>query len=250
MHYVIPLTDPEVDVLSELKQDFREVGADVCTSDEHAIRLCRNKYALSKFLKERGLCNVIETELLRDLEIDQISLPVFVKPISGRSSIGCRAVYTKEEYLCIKNVLKGEEYIVQPLIAGEVITVDVVRDSTREVTVSIPRLELLRNSSGAGTTVEIIESEELERTCESIARETLISGAVNIEFIRSESGKLFLLEINPRFSGGVKFSHISGYNVVKNHLNCFTDMPIDGKSISKMIIARKYIEYVTSEVSD
>ncbi|OHW61870.1 D-alanine--D-alanine ligase [Andreesenia angusta] len=249
VHYVIPLTDPEVDVLSGLKPDFREIGTDICISDEHSIRLCRNKYALSKFLKEKELCNVIETSRLSDSELEHIKLPVFIKPVSGRSSIGCRFVYTEEEYLCIKNVLKGEEYIVQPFVAGEIITVDVVRDQNSEVTVSIPRVELLRNSSGAGTTVEIIESEELERTCENVARETFISGAVNIEFIRSESGKLFLLEINPRFSGGVKFSHISGYNVVENHLNCFTGRPIEDKKINKMIIARKYTEHVTSEFS-
>lgn len=250
INYVIPLTDPEVDVFSNFKREFENMGIDICISDRETISLCRNKYKLARFLQEKKLCNVIETAFLSEVDEDQVRLPAFIKPVSGRSSIGCRTVYSKKEYSCIKGSLEGEEYIVQPFIKGDIITVDVVRDSVRGAVVSIPRVELLRNSSGAGTTVEIIENKELEIICKNVARETLISGAVNIEFIRSEGGKLFLLEINPRFSGGVKFSHLSGYNVVINHLNCFMDKPIESKNIKKMIIARKYVEHITREALD
>ena len=68
---------------------------------------------------------------------------------------------------------------------------------------------------------------------------------MNFEFIESK-GKKFFLECNPRFSGGVKFTCMSGYDCILNHLRCFQGKEIeDNKGIIQQYIARKYEEYVT-----
>src|SRR5699024_9235237 len=99
---------------------------------------------------------------------------------------------------------------------------------------------------------EIIEIKELEDLCINVARLVNIIGAVNFEFIETPKGEYYLIEINPRFSGGVEFSHIAGYNVVKNHLYCFNNSGIiesKGK-IKKMIITKKYEEFVTAHLDE
>ncbi len=139
---------------------------------------------------------------------------------------------------------KEADYIIQPFIKGNILTVDVVRNNDSQV-VCMARRELLRNPSGAGTTVEIIQNDELTRICTEIATSLGIIGAMNFEFIEAPD-KLYFLELNPRFSGGVEFSHIAGYDVVSNHLRCFTVQLIDTEiNIKKMIIARKYEEFIT-----
>lgn len=244
IQYILPLIDPEVDVLSCEKEVFAANGVCVCTPDEEVVRLCRDKHRLPSYLLRNGIKNVIPTYLLGDNHIP--TFPAFLKPISGRSSIGCQKIYTSAELQQMMDTVDNNNYIIQPFIAGNVITVDIVRDSQTSTTVCIPRRELLRTVSGAGTTVEIIENPYLDSICVSIAEITGIIGAINIEFLEDSEGRLFFLEINPRFSAGVEFTHLAGYDAVTNHLRCFMDVPIQKKSkIKKMIIARKYEEYIT-----
>jgi carbamoyl-phosphate synthase large subunit len=244
IEYVFLLTDPELDLMAAEKDRFLVKGICICISDEQTIKLCRNKYRLPQFLAEQGLSNIIPTRMMS--AVDKVETSVFIKPISGRSSEGCRAALNNKEYTCLKEILAGDEYIVQPFIQGNILTVDVIRAPISDEIVCIARRELLRNKSGAGTTVEIIENNELEAICISIARSTGFIGAVNLEFIETESGELFFLELNPRFSGGLVFSHLAGYDVVDNHLKCFRQKPIAPKGpIRRMIIARKYEEYIT-----
>lgn len=244
IRYIIPLTDPEVDVLSREKKAFTASNICICTSDREVVQLCRNKHELAIYLAHNGVKNTIPTYLLDDNKA--ITYPIFLKPISGRSSIGCKIIHTDAELQQMRNAVDNDEYIVQPFIKGDVITVDVVRDPLTNTVVCVPRRELLRTVSGAGTTVEIIDSPEIESICTSIAELTGVVGAINIEFLEDSKGGLFFLEVNPRFSGGVEFTHLAGYDVVTNHLRCFMGVAIEKKStVQKMIVARKYEEYIT-----
>ena len=73
-----------------------------------------------------------------------------------------------------------------------------------------------------------------------------INGCVNFEFIDSSSEGKYFLECNPRFSGGVKFTCMSGYDCVLNHLRCFQGEKIESKiHITQQYISRKYKEYIT-----
>ena len=66
------------------------------------------------------------------------------------------------------------------------------------------------------------------------------------EFIRDKEGKYYFLECNPRFSGGIAFSCIAGYDFIGNTLKIF-----EGKEICKMpelkeqFIVKHYQEVVT-----
>ena len=241
---IIPLIDPEVELLAELKNDFLEKNIVLCISDESAIRLCRNKYDITQFLKQEFYGNIIPTNLLSNS--GAIAFPIMIKPMLGRSSQGCEKVFDLKKFNYLKEVLIGEDHIVQPFINGSVMTVDVVRDPISDEVVCVSRRELLRNPNGAGTTVEIIENYELQRLCSLIVKKVGITGAVNLEFIEDESGAFNFLEINPRFSAGLAFSHLAGYNMTINHMNCFMGRPIEKRNrIKTMIIARKYEEYIT-----
>ena len=54
-----------------------------------------------------------------------------------------------------------------------------------------------------------------------IGKKLDINGSINIEFIK-HNDKYYLMDINPRFSGGIDFSYkCSGYDFVLNHCRCF-----------------------------
>ncbi len=260
--YLMPLTDVEIDVLQQWRdQDpdgFAGLGAVVCMSGAETIRLCRNKEACEAFLSERGLCRTIPGQRLSDLtEGDMgtcsdekvfagLTYPLILKPLDGRSSQGLSVIRDPEEmaWAAKRCGNQAHRYLVQPKIDGLVVTVDVVRDPDTGNCVCLPRRELLRTLNGAGTSVQVFRNAELERQCREIAAALDVRGCVNFEFIEQGEQTWYFLECNPRFAGGVAFSCAAGYDMIKNHLNCFAGRPMEAAGeIRDQYIARRYTEY-------
>lgn len=231
---ILPSTDVEVDVLNKHRDEIKETGAKLCISGPKTIEFCRDKM---KFAEKAGKY-AIRTRLVS--EVPTPEFPVVTKPVNGRSSIGLQKIYDQAHY-----DLVPKDYIVQPLIEGDIITVDVVRHPKSHYVEVLARHELLRTLSGAGTSVKIINDWELEAMCKDIAEELQITGCVCFEFIRDEDGVYHMLECNPRLSGGVAFSCLAGYDFIKAHFDCFTADDIEIKEdIPEMYISRKYQEYI------
>lgn len=184
---IIPLTDPEVEVISSVKHGLLSEGVLACVMEPESVSLCRDKYRLPRFLASLGLDNTIATDRFDPHALPSWPFPWQAKPRFGRSSQGLVLIGNAEQAAYLKDLSNLCEYVVQPYIGGRICTVDVIRDGKDNV-VCIARRELLRNPSGAGLTVETIENNELTSTCCWIARTLDVIGAVNLEFIESPSG--------------------------------------------------------------
>lgn len=244
--FIFPLTDIEVDFYNKHREEFEDKGVCLCISEKKAIDICRNKKVLNQYLQENNVCRVIPTYTVNDLNIEALEYPVVAKPYNGRSSQGLSYIDTKEQmqnFLSRKDVI---DYIIQPKIEGAILTVDVVRDANSEQIICIARRELLRTLNGAGTSVYVFEDQELEMQCVKIAELLNVKGCVNFEFIETNAKEKYFLECNPRFSGGVEFSCLTGYDCIANHIRCFSGEKIEKRdAIRNQYIARKYEEYVT-----
>lgn len=237
--YIMPLTDVEVDVLTECEL---EKGI-LCVSPRETIAICRDKYHLYRVLYEHGVTCLIPTDQFEKKNIDLYAYPLVAKPRKGRSSQGLHYISSEKELRFLAEMNNLDDFVIQPKREGRVITVDILRD--REFFMATPRVELLRTPNGAGTSVKVFANEKIQTIAKEIADILDIRGCVNFEFIWS--GKdLYFLECNPRFSGGIVFSCIAGYDYINNHLKCFCQLPTDGVvQIEEKYIARKYTEYVT-----
>lgn len=274
VEFVMPLTDVEIDLFRMWETAAEDTGAVICMSERKTLDICRNKKILKEYLEPLGICETIPGVLLSEIVearnasgengfasvgtddsgCGRLKYPVIVKPVDGRSSQGLHVVNTAKEMELVVE-LCGEElgrYLVQPKISGPIITVDVVRNPVTESCVCIPRRELLRTPNGAGTSVYVFKNEHLEKQCREIAKALNICGCVNFEFVEEQGpteknglGKWRFLECNPRFAGGLAFSAVAGYDMVKNHLNCFMDHDIEPEGeIREQYIARRYGEFV------
>lgn len=256
--FVMPLTDVEIDLFRGWETAEEETGAVICMSERRKLDTIRDKKKLEMYLAEQAVCETIPGELLSDL-MDQkpyqaIEYPVVIKPVDGRSSQGLHIAHSAKEMELIVELCReqADRYLVQPKISGAVITVDVVRNPLTEECVCIPRRELLRTPNGAGTSVFVFRNAVLEGQCQAIARTLGICGCVNFEFIEEKmpdgpdgAGIWRFLECNPRFAGGLAFSAVAGYDMVKNHLNCFRGVHLEPKGeIREQYIARRYEEFV------
>lgn len=258
--YIFPLTDVEIDVFHHWNPGEEELNAKICISDWKTIEICRNKEQMEAFIHGKKLCHTIGGKPLNQMEkgsLEETSFPLVIKPVNGRSSEGLHIVRTDKEWEAVIAALEREgagryeDYLVQPYIEGNVVTVDVVRNAESKNCVCLPRKELLRTLNGCGTTVYVFRDEKLESQCREIAEALNIRGCVNFEFIEACQGQdvvYYFLECNPRFSGGVAFSALAGYDMVKNHINCFTGQEIQPmKAVRNQYLARRYSEYQMGE---
>lgn len=246
---ILPLTDPEIDVLIKYRELFAHEGVQLLVSPRPVIERCRDKFSLYEFCRdiERDFEVISTKRVVGEMVESPFRFPVICKPINGRSSQGVRRIQNHREWSLFISELQGD-YIVQPLIEGENITVDVVHQPRTAKTIAVPRKELLRTANGAGISVHLFLDEGFSRMCCDLACKLGIVGCVNFEFIRDESGRFWLLECNPRFSGGVSFSHEAGYDMVTNHLRCFRgdDDIDDACGVRPCYMARRYEQWVTA----
>lgn len=253
VRYLIPLTDAEIDVLNSWRRRAEELGVVICISGEDTILLCRDKRKLAEFLSASGVCRTIPGEVLSDVKAREAAAgyrnrfyPLVLKPFRGRSSQGLRIIDSPGQMQTAAEEL-GEAavtYLVQPRIPGQVITVDVVRNPESGRTVCLPRRELLRTPNGAGTSVYVFRDDALENCCTAVAETLDIRGCVNFEFIETPDGEQYFMECNPRFSGGVAFSCMAGYNMVENHLRCFKGGELEPPGqIRNQYLVKRYTEY-------
>ena len=226
VHFLIPLTDVEVDVLCAEKARFAALGCTVCTPDEPVARLCRHKMEMAQTLELSGVCQTIPTASPYGREPHDSEFPIVLKPVGGRSSQGLQVVRTLDQYRAA--LISREDYIAQPFIEGAVFTVDVARDLYGNVQ-ALCRQELLRTVNGLGTTVRVLPGHPLEEVCAAIAAQVGIVGVVNMEFI-GRNDEYYFMEVNPRFSGGVGFSIAAGVDFAALEIACH-----EGESIGKRV---------------
>lgn len=242
--HIIPLTDVEIDALRVNRQAFVTKGVTLCMPEDHTLDVARDKYQLYEAFKDDDSVPSMPTYKVGiDVILDD-AIPCVAKPANGRSSEGLMRIY--DPALLVK-VRKNDNYIVQPLIDGSIFTVDYVRDASSGHDFSVPREELLRTKNGAGITVRVFENDELSKLVSHIGNKLNVNGCVNMEFILND-GHYYLIDINPRFSAGVAFSKVAGYDFVTSHLNCHIGRRIGTPiKIDEQIICKKYSEVVTKE---
>ncbi len=246
--YLIPLIDPEVDLFNVNRGWFEEHGVILCISTKRSLDIIRNKKSLQDFIEaEVPDINGIPTLMVSETDELPWSFPVVVKPYDGRSSQGREYINSDEEWATYKEKRADSRSIVEPFVSGPLVMVEVVRQESTGKCVCITRRELLSTPHGCATTVRVYSDPELEAASRALAEHLGINGCVNFEFIRHEDGRHFLVECNPRYSAGLEFSYLAGYDCVANHLDCFGGRVIDGFEMGAPItVARKYEEYVTS----
>lgn len=215
VEYYYAVLDKEVVKISEHKNDFAGVGTKLCVVDYDFAKLCHYKNIFSKWIENHMPEINIKTYCSFE-DLCKASFPVFIKPVEGVASSGCKKINTLEELE--SEVIKeniGQSVIVQEYVSGQNITVDCIRNRKTKQKMQVQRKEILRNSNGCGIAVEIFHNEILAEICERVMDELDLNGVINIEFF--DTGKGYrIIEINPRFSAGTLYTCMSGINTVLN----------------------------------
>jgi len=238
IEFIIPLIDPEVDILSVNRDTFVERGIILGIPNDFCIKNGRNKYDLAQIIDSSDILKTVTS--LSSQEVTQLKgQTVIAKPKKGRSSEG---IYLIKDIRQIDNAIQDpDDYIFQPLIKGDIYTVDYIRDKYGN-DFSLCRKELKRTLNGAGLSAEIIVNKPLSEIVSYIGKKLDVLGCVNIEFI-FDGKSFYLIDFNPRFSAGIAFSVLAGYDFPQENLNVFYNKEINTQaSIKEGFYLKKYIE--------
>lgn len=245
--FIMPFIDIEVDLFSDNREWFDENDIKICISPKEAISVLRNKKKLADFIAENCPEIVsIPTTILRDIDELEWEFPVVCKPYNGRSSQGLRYIHNQEEWEEFKKDADKDLYIVEPFIEGPIVMVEIVRQPDKHKVVAMTRRELMSTPHGLSTAVYLYQDKSLEERSKVLAEKIGIVGNVNFEYILDPKGVYHFVECNPRFSAGCEFSCFGGYDIIENHIKCFTGEEIEEYHFKHtMVIARQYEEVLT-----
>lgn len=217
--YIYCIIDEEVYILREREEELESIGVKLCLADINTVEICHFKNRFVQWIhKNMPELYIRQYDNYTDVETQY---PLFIKPVEGRASIGCKKIDCVEELNEFFKTREWNDYIVQPFLDAPVVAVDIVRDHYSGIVNIVQRIEHLRNSNGSGIAVEIVNDRSLENICRELVERLNLNGVINAEFFALGDGYK-IIEINPRYPAGTKYSCMAGVNIV-----------IDGLKIAK-----------------
>lgn len=217
---LIPLYEGEFDKLSLYRKLFQKQNVTLLLSCQEILEVSKDKQKTYEFFKNS---NINVPKVYKDEEVNAIintnncyELPLIIKPKDGMGSSDVFKINNIKELIFFKDYVQNP--IIQKFIKGEEYTVDVLTDLNGKPIYVVPRKRIEVRSG------EVVKSASIHD--EAIIKDTLdvlkelnklrdkdglaLQGPLTIQFIKTDDEKLFLLEINPRFGGGVPLSFESG----------------------------------------
>ncbi len=208
---VLTLIDPELSLLAEHKDKFKELGVTVVGSSYELCEMSLNKWDMYVWLRDNGYnCAKSYTEkkeFFKDVEEGKATYPVFVKPICGSASMTISKVYDKET---VENLFAHHEgLMIQEFMDGQEIGADVYIDMLSGEVVSIFTKKKLLMRAGETDKAVSFKDEKLFALIEDFVKKAGYCGQIDIDIFDC-GGVYYISEVNPRFGGGYPHAYESG----------------------------------------
>ncbi len=143
--------------------------------------------------------------------LNQRPYPLFIRPAVGRGSkFGFKVESDSDLEYALKKV---KEPFIQEWLPGPEVTVDTFADLEGKLLGVAPRIRT-ETRGGISTKGRFIKDEQIENTCRIIHERLKIIGPTNTQFMKDSNGIWKLLEINPRYSGGIGLSYQAGFDSI------------------------------------
>ena len=209
---VIPLIDPELNVLAANRAKFDGEGILAVVSPPKTIEITFDKVLTYNFAKQAGIPTprtvIAIEEMIRLISSGELTWPVVVKPRKGSAS--ANITYCSNESQLKFAYESCPEPMIQEFLPGDEYGYDLFCDrNNRPVSVLCRRKLAMR----AGETDKAVstDNKQLIALGVKIAENFQIFGPADVD-VRVGNNGAKLLEINPRFGGGYPCSHLCGAN--------------------------------------
>lgn len=213
---VLSLIDPELSLISENREKFKDVGTTVIESPFELCEMSLDKMAMFNWLTEYGYrcakSYLDKEEFFADVEAGKITYPVFVKPYKGSASISISKVYDKETVELLFN--HEDDLMIQEFLDGQEIGADVYIDMISGEIVSIFTKKKIKMRAGETDKAVSFKDEKLFELIKKFVAEAGYRAQIDIDIFDID-GEYYISEVNPRFGGGYPHAYESGANHMK-----------------------------------
>lgn len=243
---VIPLIDPELEVLSTWQECFSNAGVMLLVSPESTIRMASDKYKTVQFAVENNLA-VPQTfirvnKALDQIAADKLSWPLMIKPRKGSASVDIE--YCHDRLQLEAAWKRTDDPMIQEVVQGQEFGYDLFGDrDCRSVSVYCKKKLAMR----AGETDKAVSTNDpvLIDFGKKLLGALKLLGPADVDVILTDQGPK-LLEINPRFGGGYPCSHLAGANFCRKIVAMFKgqDLPSDIGSCPEGVYMLKQDEII------
>ena len=224
---VLSLIDPELSLLAENAERFREIGTNVIGSSYDLCEMALDKMQMYEWLKNHGYnCArswLNKNEFYKVVDAGEVSYPVFVKPYRGSASISISKVYDKETVDLL--FAHEDDLMIQEFLDGQEIGADVYIDLISGEVVSIFTKKKIKMRAGETDKAVSFKDSKLFELIEKFVNEAGYRGQIDID-IFEVNGEYYISEVNPRFGGGYPHAYEAGCDHMKlilNNLNGFSN---------------------------
>ncbi len=246
---VISLNDLELPILAIHKLELEETGAKLIVPNRETIEIAFDKWKTVQFLEANGLKSpktfIDFDEAKKAIESGELKFPLVLKPRWGSASIGIdfaenvRELDLAYELQTIKlnrTILAeaskddvNRAILIQERIIGKEFGMDVLNDFEGNYVGNFVRQKLSMRSGETDKAISIIDS-RFDTIGKCIGDNLNHLGNLDCDILEKD-GKLYVLELNPRFGGGYPFSHEAGVNTAAIYLEWLRG----GNTIEKFI---------------
>jgi carbamoyl-phosphate synthase large subunit len=188
-------------------------GVGTWLPDQAAVELCCDKAAFARRMRAAGIphpATAADVAGLRD-----VPGPWVVKPRSGRGSRGVQLLDSPAAVLAAMS--DDPQLITQTRLTGREFTADALVGREGTVLTVVPRW---RDEVKAGISVKgsTFSSEEVTDLTRAALAAVGLTGPANLQGFVADDGTATVVEINPRFSGGLPLTLAAGADVVSAYL--------------------------------
>lgn len=214
---LVPTLTEEMLVLARHQHQVAEQVA-MWLAPIDSLELCQDKWRFAAAMREAGV-SVPPTALG---STDGIPGPWVVKP---RFSRGSRDVHNVDRADDVATVVRNvDNAIVQSRLRGQEFTVDALVSRTGELVGAVPRWRL-ETRGGVSTKGRTFSDDRVLEGVAAVVSAIRLRGAANIQgFVEDE--RLWFLEVNPRFSGGLPLSLAAGADLVGEYIRGVMGLPV------------------------
>jgi carbamoyl-phosphate synthase large subunit len=236
---LFPGSEPELKVISLFRDQFLKRNIFLPINSEEVLNICFDKFKTADFLNQNNFSCPLSVRVTSENDLKAIDFyPAVLKPsVGGSGSANIMLAQSQQELLVFGRYLLNSfsEFIVQEYIGtpDHEYTVGVLSSMEGELINSIALRRTI--SSGLGCKIkvknrtgrselgenliissgisqgEIGKFSFITKVCEKIALSIGAKSAINIQ-CRYYNNRVYVFEINPRFSGTTSLRAMMGYN--------------------------------------
>jgi carbamoyl-phosphate synthase large subunit len=247
---IIPNFDAELFSFIKLESRLAELGIKTYLPSIEQFDE-RNKSNLPAFGKKYGVNVPLGTEVfsISDLSntLKSMNYPVMIK---GKfyDAYAANSMEQAVNYFLNMSAKWGFPVIVQEFINGTEVNITALGDGKGNLIAAVPMRKQYITEKGKAWGGITIDDTSMIHLVKKIISQTKWKGGLELELIRTNENKLFLLEINPRIPAWIYLAVGAGQNIPEALLKLTLGM--DVKPFSKYDVGKMFIRYSYDMIVD